>query len=74
MSAQSLIEVLKDIETQLNWKGLNDKVVGHIVIPRAKAEILFRELSALAILDDKNSVANVHLRSLTGEMRGNKDK
>lgn len=56
MSAKSLIEVLKDIETQLNWKGPNGKVLGHITIPRHKAEILFNELSALAVLSGEIKV------------------
>ena len=47
MSAKSLSEVLNIVEDQLNWKGPNGKVMGHVVLSRDKAEELFKELTGL---------------------------
>ena len=47
MSARSLEGLLREIEGQLNWTGPNGKKMGHVVLKREKAEVLFAELSAL---------------------------
>lgn len=47
MSTNALARVLVNIASQLAWKGPNGKVMGHVVISRDKAEILFNEMEAL---------------------------
>lgn len=58
MSAQSLSEVLEEVNKQLTWVGPNGKVMGHVVLKRAKAEVLFIELKALLEVVSLFGVAN----------------
>jgi hypothetical protein len=44
------IDVLNKIRADLLWRGQGDKPLGHVVLPRADAEVLLAETEADAIL------------------------
>jgi len=47
MGANDIISGLEEIKSQLDWKGPNGKVAGHIVLKRENAVTLFKGVLAL---------------------------